>query len=49
MEEESAERQYEKISQENRVSTAMKDADLKYKTKEAPPGMQRGSGIVGNP
>jgi len=34
VEEESAERQYEKISQENRVSTAMKDADLKYKTKE---------------
>merc|ERR1719482_1145294 len=34
VEEESAEKNYEKISQENRVATAMKDADLKYKTKE---------------
>merc|ERR1719443_2349005 len=34
VEEESAEKNYEKISQENRVSTAMKDADVKYKTKE---------------
>jgi len=34
VEEESAAKEYEKISQENRVSTAMKDADVKYKTKE---------------
>jgi len=34
VEEESAEKNYEKISQENRVATAMKDADVKYKTKE---------------
>jgi hypothetical protein len=34
VEEESAEKEYEKISQENRVQTAMKDADEKYKTKE---------------
>jgi len=34
VEEESASKEYEKISQENRVSTAMKDADVKYKTKE---------------
>jgi len=34
VEEETAEKEYEKISQENRVSTAMKDADVKYKTKE---------------
>jgi len=32
--EESAQKQYEKISQENQVATAMKDADVKYKTKE---------------
>merc|ERR1719262_519553 len=34
VEEESAAKEYEKISQENRVTTAMKDADVKYKTKE---------------
>jgi hypothetical protein len=34
VEEEAAEKEYEKISQENRVSTAMKDADVKYMTKE---------------
>ena len=34
MEEEASEKEYEKISQENRVSTAMKDADVKYMTKE---------------
>jgi hypothetical protein len=34
VEEEAAEKEYEKISQENRVQTAMKDADVKYKTKE---------------
>merc|ERR1719421_1715430 len=34
VEEETAEKNYEKISQENRVATAMKDADVKYKTKE---------------
>merc|ERR1719498_2067351 len=34
VEEEAAEKEYEKISQENRVATAMKDADVKYKTKE---------------
>ena len=38
VEEEAAEKEYEKISQENRVATAMKDADVKYKTKEAPRG-----------
>jgi len=32
--EESAQKEYEKISQENQVQTAMKDADVKYKTKE---------------
>jgi len=34
VEEEASEKEYEKISQENRVSTAMKDADVKYMTKE---------------
>merc|ERR1719378_1265605 len=34
VEEESASKEYEKISQENRVTVAMKDADVKYKTKE---------------
>merc|ERR1719161_2169367 len=34
VEEEAAEKEYEKISQENRVQTAMKDADVKYMTKE---------------
>merc|ERR1719465_183650 len=34
VEEEAAEKEYEKISQENRVATAMKDADVKYMTKE---------------
>merc|ERR1719261_1647398 len=34
VEEEAAAKEYEKISQENRVSTAMKDADVKYMTKE---------------
>jgi len=34
VEEEAAAKEYEKISQENRVQTAMKDADEKYKTKE---------------
>merc|ERR1719183_2366941 len=35
VEEESAAKEYEKISQENRVSAAMKDADVKYKTEES--------------
>jgi len=34
VEEEASAKEYEKISQENRVSTAMKDADVKYMTKE---------------
>jgi len=34
VEEEAAAKEYEKISQENRVQTAMKDADVKYQTKE---------------
>jgi hypothetical protein len=34
-EEDSAAVEYEKISQENRVSKAMKEQDVKYKTKEA--------------
>jgi len=34
-EEDSAAMEYEKISQENKVSKAMKESDVKYKTKEA--------------